>query len=91
MVGILPHPHQAPDHRASRWDPTAGFLESTVLATIHMWLMRNNKVETVSHILRNFLGADVYQAICELATSVGEENPSGLSFMLLKSVIKWLS
>ena len=77
MVGILPIPPPAPDHRLARWDPTAGFLESTVLATVHMWTLKHNKEEIVGHIIRNFLGTDVYQAMCELRTSFGQDKPSG--------------
>ena len=77
MVGILPVPPPAPDHRKARWDPTAGYLESTVLATIHMWTLKHNKEEIVGHVIRNFLGTDVYQAMCELKISVGQEKPPG--------------
>ena len=75
MVGILPSP--VPDHRTARLDPTAGYLESTVLATVHMWALKHNEDEIVGHILRNFLGTDVFQAMCELRTSVGMEKPGG--------------
>ena len=78
MVGILqPLPSAPPDHRTARWDPTGGYLESTVLATVHMWALKYNKDEMVGHILRNFLGTDVFQAMCELRVSIGEEKPSG--------------
>ena len=39
--------------------------------------MRHNKDEIVGHIVRNFLAADVYQAMCELSTSAGKEKPPG--------------
>ena len=75
MVGILPNPPRAPDHLAAKWNPTAGILESTVLATIHMWSMRHNKDKIIGHTVRNFHGADVFQAMCELSASVGNEKP----------------
>ena len=76
MVGILPNPRAA-DHRTSRWDPTAGYLESTVLATIHMWMLKHDKVQVVGQIVRNFLAPDLYQAMCELSSSVGQDKPPG--------------
>ena len=76
-MGIIPYPPRAPDHRSSRWDPSAGYLESSVLATIHMWMLKHNKDEIVGHIVRNFLATDVHLAMCELNTSVGKEKPPG--------------
>ena len=66
-----------PDHRAARWDPDTGQLESIVLATVHMWTLSQHKTAAVPMILRHFVAADVYDCMCELALSVGEENPPG--------------
>ena len=76
-MGLLPHPPGSPDQEATKWDPTAGILESTLLGTVHMWSLKYNKHELVGHIVRNFLADDIYQAMCVLSASVGGEKPTG--------------
>ena len=74
LVSGVPPP---PDHRAARWDHDAKQLESIVLATVHMWTLCQPKTIAVPMILRHFVATDVYDSMCELATSVGLERPAG--------------
>jgi hypothetical protein len=76
-VTTMPGVPQPPDYRNARWDPDAKQLESLLLATVHMWTLSESKTVVVPLVLRHFVAVDVYQAMCELAQSVGGDKPGG--------------
>ena len=72
MSGGGPSP---PDHRSTIWNGDAKQLESIVLSTVHMWTLSKTKTEVVTLILRHFVAAEVYEAMCQLALSIEAEKP----------------
>ena len=65
------------DYKAAKWDPDSKQMESIVLSTVHMWTLCQPKTVAVPMIMRHFVASDVYDSMCELCLSVGNEKPGG--------------
>ena len=73
----LSGPPKPPDYKAAVWDQTSGFIESILLASVHMWTGSHGKKEVLNLIVRHFVPADVFEVNCVLSLSVGADKPGG--------------